>query len=247
MAEDIDTELIWLRPEPSARKPRFSRDQISRAAIAIADADGFDAVTMKRIAAELGAGTMTLYYYVRTKADIVALMQDAILADLLIPAAELPASWRDALVAISRRTREVLLVHPWSLVSLNDAQFGPNATRHYEQSLVAVSTLQLRMARKIELIGILDNYVFGNALSTVEALERVRAAAANPRLVTDAVAYGARLLGSGEFPQLAELSRQMASDVAEPGPPMTESALERQFETGLDALLNGLAESMNLT
>ena len=69
--------------------------------------EGFDAVTMKRIAAELGAATMTLYYYVRNKSDVVALMQDAILADLLIPDADLRGGWRDAFTAIARRTRGV--------------------------------------------------------------------------------------------------------------------------------------------
>ena len=82
---------------------------------------------------------MTLYYYVRNKSDIVALMQDAILADVLVPDECLHGSWRDAITAITRRTRDVLMAHPWSLTSLNDAQFGPNAMRHFEQSLAAVA------------------------------------------------------------------------------------------------------------
>ena len=93
---------------------------------------------MKRIATELGAGTMTVYYYVRNKTDVVALMHDAILAGVLIPGPELPGGWRDAIAAIARRTRQVLVAHPWSLASLGDAQFGPNALRHLEQSLAAV-------------------------------------------------------------------------------------------------------------
>src|ERR1700678_2227648 len=107
-----DTTLIWLRPEPSGRRPRYTRAEIARTALDLADAEGFEAVTMKRIASELGAGTMTLYYYIRTKADVVALMQDAILVDLLIPDDELPAYWRDAVIAIARRTRDLLLAHP---------------------------------------------------------------------------------------------------------------------------------------
>ena len=86
-----DTTLIWLRPEPSGRKPRYTRAEIARTALGIADTEGFDAVTMKRIAAGLGAGTMTLYYYVRNKADIVALMQDTIFEGVLVPAGELPS------------------------------------------------------------------------------------------------------------------------------------------------------------
>jgi AcrR family transcriptional regulator len=240
--------LIWMRPEPSGRKPRHTRDHITKAAISIADAEGFAAVTMKRIATELDAGTMTLYYYVRTKADVVALMQDEILAELLIADPDLPSGWRDALTAIARRTRAVLLAHPWALGSLNDAQFGPNATRHYEQSLAAISSLTIPRLAKIELLGIVDNFVFGNVLHSVESLERAKAAANDPRLVADAIAYGATLLATGEFPQLASLAGEMAKQPgdADAGPPMSDDALDRVFELGLDALLTGLTERMGL-
>ena len=69
------------------------------------------------------------------------------------------------------------LAHPWSLTSLNEAQFGPNASRHYEQSLAAIASLDLPVARRIELIGILDNYVAGNALNT----DRVASSGHEPR------------------------------------------------------------------
>ena len=155
-----DTTLIWLRPEPSGRKPRYTRAEIASTALGIADAEGFAAVTMKRIAAELGAGTMTLYYYVRNKADIVALMQDAIFEDVLVPAAEFPSGWRDAVALIARRTRDALVGHPWAVSSLNQAQFGPNAVRHYEQSLAALATTTLSYPQKTEEVtAILDDYV----------------------------------------------------------------------------------------
>src|SRR5271170_2989551 len=147
-----DNRPIWALPQPADRKPRYTREQIADAALRIADTEGFDAVTMKRIAAELGAGTMTVYYYVRNKTDIVALMQDAILADVLIPGSELPAGWRAAVAAIARRTRQVLMAHPWSLTSFNDAQFGPNAMRHLEQSLTAVAGTGLPVPARFELI-----------------------------------------------------------------------------------------------
>ena len=159
-------DLIWLRPEPNDRRPRFNREQITAAVLKIADDEGFEALTMKRIAAELDCGTMTLYYYVRTKADLVALMHDAILAEILLP--QLPADWREAVSAIARRTRDVLLAHPWSIASLNDAQFGPNAMRHVEQSLAALDALDLDTAEKLAFWGIVDDYVFGSVLRTVE-------------------------------------------------------------------------------
>jgi AcrR family transcriptional regulator len=104
---------IWTRPEPAGRKPRFSREQIAAVALALADAEGFTAVSMRRVATELGAGTMSLYRYIATKADLVALLDDALMAERLVPAAELPADWRAALALSARRTRQVYLRHPW--------------------------------------------------------------------------------------------------------------------------------------
>jgi AcrR family transcriptional regulator len=243
-----DSRPIWALPEPADRKPRYTREQIAATALRIADAEGFDAVTMKRIAAELGAGTMTLYYYVRTKADIVALMQDAILADVLIPGRELPAGWRDAITAIARRTRQVLMVHPWSLASLNDAQFGPNAMRHFEQSLAATAGTGLPAPARLELIAAVDDYVAGNALHSVESLTRAQIAQADPAMVAAAVDYGLAQLQAGDFPQLKALYGEGASTRAdEPAmPPMTQDALSRQFERGLQALLDGIAVHMNI-
>jgi AcrR family transcriptional regulator len=211
---------------------------------------------MKRVAAELGAGTMTLYYYVRNKSDIVALMHDAILADILVPGGELPAGWREATALIARRTREVLMAHPWSLASLLDAQLGPNAMRHFEQSLAGVAGTGLPAPARLELIAVVDDYVVGNALHGVEALTRARIAEADPGMVAAAVEYGLTQLTAAEFPELTALYRAapVASEASEAPaapeaavPPMTEAALAGQFERGLEALLDGLAERMNLS
>jgi AcrR family transcriptional regulator len=239
MAESTGSELIWLRPEPSERRPRLRREQITATAVRIADAEGFEAVTMKHVAAELGAGTMTLYYYVRTKADLVALMQDAILAEQLIADDELPAGWREAVTVIARRTREVLLAHPWSLSSFNEAEFGPNAMRHVEQSLAALDGLDLDPAAKLSLWAIVDAYVFGSALQAIESFTRVAEAQRNPRFATDALAFGRRQLATGRFPHLAALDRQApAAPPGGPGDPARQ--LDEQFERGLAALLDGL-------
>ncbi|HEY1918871.1 MAG TPA: TetR/AcrR family transcriptional regulator [Streptosporangiaceae bacterium] len=255
---------IWALPQPAERKPRYTRDQIADVALRLADQEGFEAVTMKRIAAELGAGTMTLYYYVRNKTDIVALMQDAILAEVIVPADELPTGWRDAAAAIARRTRQVLMAHPWSMSSLNDAQFGPNAMRHMEQSLTAMAGTGLSGQARLELLAVVDNYVFGNALHSIETLDRARAAQANPGMVTAVIEYSVTLLQTGEFPELNALYQAGASGAergveGEPegeaegraedeaaGPPMAEASLEAAFERGLQALLDGIAARWGL-
>jgi AcrR family transcriptional regulator len=239
-------DLIWLRPEPNDRRPRFNREQITAAVLKIADAEGFEALTMKRIAAELDCATMTLYYYVRTKADLVALMHDAILAEILL--SQLPSEWREAVSAIARRTRDVLLAHPWSVASLNDAQFGPNAMRHMEQSLAALDALDLDPQEKLAFWGIVDDYVFGNALHTIELLNRVTAAESNPALLADAMTFGRQQLATGQFPRLAVLDRKqpMLKQIKrdkKSGQPMA-AALSTQFERGLKVILDGLVDSM---
>lgn len=242
--------LIWLRREPAGRRPRYSREQIARAALTIADAEGFDAVTMKRISAELGAGTMTLYYYVRNKADIVTLMQDAILEDVLIPAEELPEGWREGVTAISRRTWDVLTRHPWSISSLNQAQFGPNAMRHYEQSLAVLRHTNLTGQQKIELTAIVDAHVAGNAIHAIETQERIRAAASDPTLIQDAMAYGQKLVAGGDFPELQALAASPPDQAEEPEAAVSArftEGLATRFTKGLAALLDGLERSYAIT
>ncbi|HEX4222345.1 MAG TPA: TetR/AcrR family transcriptional regulator [Pseudonocardiaceae bacterium] len=237
---ETDNAPIWTRPAPAGRKPRFTREQIAEAALRVADAEGFEAVTMKRIAAELGAGTMTLYYYVRNKADIVALMQDAILAEVLVPETELSSGWRAATTAIARRTRAMQLAHPWSPAALTDAMFGPNALRHMEQNLAALAGIRLAQQEKFELIATVDAYVLGSSLQAIESLSRAELAQTDPDAVAAAVEYGMRLLDGGEFPHLRAASDESAQ------PALTDARLTDQFEGGLAALLDGLAGRLSL-
>jgi AcrR family transcriptional regulator len=243
-----DQDPIWSRPEPAGRKPRFSREQIGAAALRIADDEGFAAVTMKRIASELGASTMTLYYYVRTKADVVALMQDAILAEVLVPEAELRSGWRAATAAIARRTRQVMIAHPWSPMSLDDSQFGPNAMRHMEQSLAALTDTKLSTAAKFALVAAVDDYVLGNAMHAIEAAARTAAAEADPGSAAATVAFALSLLETGEFPVLQALyTAQSEADPADTqAQAISPGALAENFERGLGALLDGLAARLGI-
>src|ERR1700739_1083731 len=105
---------IWAVSAPSARRPRFSREQLAEAALALADADGFDALTMRRVAEDLGAGTMTLYYYVRTKEDLLALVEDAMMGETFEACDPLPKAWRRAVRKLATATRTTYVRHPWA-------------------------------------------------------------------------------------------------------------------------------------
>jgi AcrR family transcriptional regulator len=234
------SQPVWTRPEPGARKPRFSREQIAATALAIADADGFDAVSIRRVAAELGAGTMSLYRYISAKTDLIALMDDAIMAEFLVPDGQLPADWRAALALIARATRAALLRHPWAVQALQgrgaaaqDGPFGPNGIRHFEQSLAAVATAPLNATAKLHLIANIDDYIFGHVLRTAELQARADADPAHAAAITG---YIQDQLATGQYPHLSNLNRDPAFQaIADPG------QLDQRFERGLRALLDGAA------
>ncbi len=234
---------IWYRPEPGTRRPRFSREQIAAVALEIADADGFDAVSMRKIAAKLGAGTMSLYRYISAKSDLIALMDDALLNESVLPDDELPADWRDAVTMIARRTREVLIRHPWAVTSLQgsgaasqDGGFGPGGLRHFEQSLAAVANAPLDTQAKLDLLANVDDFVFGHLLRAGEL--QARAAAADSDHAATVAALVTEQLRSGRYPQLAALAEDPAAAAM-----IEASKVDQRFERGLRALIDGAVPS----
>ena len=165
LAAHLDALDVWTRAEPATRKPRFTRDDIAAAAIRIADAEGLDAVSMRRIATDLDAGTMTLYHYVRTKDELLTLVSDAVMGEVALPAdVELPADWRAAITLIANRSRDALLRHPWMLDIHDDPPIGPNSVRHFDQSYGAVASLPVSLGERMEIILAVDEYVFGHCM-----------------------------------------------------------------------------------
>ena len=80
---------------------------------------------MRRVAAELQINPMSLYHYIGGKDDLAALMDDALMAETIVPDEELPADWREAVIAIARRTRAVFLRHRWVLAALHGTARPP--------------------------------------------------------------------------------------------------------------------------
>jgi AcrR family transcriptional regulator len=229
---------IWARPEPGTRRARFTREQIAEAALAISDSEGFEAVSMRRVAAELGAGTMTLYHYVRTKDELVALMDNAIMGELLIPDDELPSDWREALTLIARRTRDALVRHPWTLEAMGAAQIGPNGLRHMEQSVAAVAELDLDDVARFEVINLIDEYVFGHVIrgrrptrDDPEAMEE---------WLERATRYIEEQVQTGDYPHLQAIMPE--GGMSEFWKRFEEADVEdSRFERGLARLLDGIA------
>src|ERR1700754_3557298 len=91
-------ELLWRRQQPPTRGPkqRLDLDEIVRAAIEVADADGLSALSMRKVAERLGVGTMSLYTYVPGKAELVDVMLDTVCGEVGMPE-DVPGGWRGRL------------------------------------------------------------------------------------------------------------------------------------------------------
>src|SRR3954452_14008860 len=198
---------VWTRQPPGARRARFTRDQIARAALRIADEEGFEALSMRRLALALDAGTMTLYHYVRTKDELLALISDAVMGELILDEDELRGGWRRAMSNLARRSRDTFARHPWIFDVRDDPAIGPNSVRHFDQSIQALAELEISLRDKLDILSAVDEMVFGYALQMRNNYEG--------SIEDDAhmAEYVIALASTGEYPHLDKLLAEHGSGV----------------------------------
>jgi AcrR family transcriptional regulator len=240
--EDV-FDPIWARPEPTGRRAPRSRADIAQAAIAVADAEGIDAVSMRRVATELGLGTMSLYHYVRGKDELIDLMSDGILGLQLVDEAQLREGWRPALRAIAVATRRNFERHPWILGAMQPrprAVPGPSSLRHFDQSVAAVGDLDVDVRTKMEIVALIDDYVFGFSLRAYLAGLEERVEQAEPGWMQAVFDYMSVELETGAYPNVQRIvdENRAAGGKDEDLPAMALD--EGRFERGLERLLDGI-------
>ncbi len=164
------TDLAWDEPE-QADATGLTRAAVVRAALELADAEGLDAVSIRRVAARLQARPMSLYSHIASKDDLIALMLNEVSGELLVPE-PLPDDWRGALRLIARRAHDAYLAHPWMLTAFGRGpRVGPNQLRRAEQSATAVAALDLDPADAWTALRIVHEWTLGNALHVVTLRE----------------------------------------------------------------------------
>ncbi|HEY7429313.1 MAG TPA: TetR/AcrR family transcriptional regulator C-terminal domain-containing protein [Streptosporangiaceae bacterium] len=227
--------LVWARQQPS-RRPPLTREAIVEAAITVADAEGLDAVSLRRVSAELGARTMSLYSHIASKQDLLDLMLDEILGEFIVPG-KIPADWRAALRGIARQSRATGLRHPWlGALIAQRPRLGPNGIAHAEQSLAALASLAVDDQTKRVILTTVDDYTLGRVQREIAALELPkRQGVTDSTWRAEAAAYLERVVASGEYPYLAGAGG--TSIIGEQDP-------ERTFEAGLDLLIAGVATTV---
>jgi len=200
MAAEAPGESIWLRPERAAvgRPAQHTRAEITVVALRIADAEGLDAVSMRRVAAELGTGAASLYRYVETREELLDLMTDATAAEYQLSA---PAGdWLAGLVAVGEQARAVLRRHRWlAALTLTRPVIGPNSLTVIEHVLEILAGHPAPLEAKMEAFAML------NGLTATWALHEQ---AGGPALQARNIGYLMHAAASGGHPRLAELFAQ---------------------------------------
>jgi AcrR family transcriptional regulator len=139
-------ELLWGTAEPRRRRgPRrgLSVGEVVRSAIAIADRDGLEAVTMRRLAESLDVRPMALYTYVPGKSELLDLMLDAVYGDMPRTAWS-GDGWRERLTTVARDNRALFEAHPWAAaISTSRPPLGPGLMAKYEHELGALTNAGL--------------------------------------------------------------------------------------------------------
>ncbi|ACU71642.1 transcriptional regulator, TetR family [Catenulispora acidiphila DSM 44928] len=256
--ETAATRSIWERMalSPPVHRPVLTHALIAEAALRIADADGLEAVSMRRLATELGVSSMTCYRYVSGKDDVIELMLDTVRGGMLLDEDELaepgepgesagraePAGsshWRRVLRASAMRFRGVILMHPWMTDLPGRILFAPTPAflAVAEQNLAAFDGLGLTAAQITDITGAVTAYTRAGTHDEVTR-ERLRAPEGwtSPRDAKDANTDRlAWLLANGDYPRYER-------SLHEGAPRHDEQA---RFEFGLDCLLDGIAARLS--
>jgi AcrR family transcriptional regulator len=229
---------LWERIEGSSRGPRptLTHDQIARAAVEIADADGLSAVSMRHLAERLGVATMGLYRYVTGKDEVYELMLDAVAADLALP----DAGWRTVADSYARQLRALSLRHSWMYQAFArvPASLSPANVALMEKALGSIEGLGLDVDTMMAVFGTVNSFARGAVFAEVtqrEALERHGWESEDDARLAY-LPWVRWMLNSGRYPKVTRYIIEGSN----------EDDAEWQFEFGLNCMLDGIAARLGI-
>jgi AcrR family transcriptional regulator len=237
-------QLLWRSEQSGPRRgprPALSVDRLVDSAIALADRDGLDAVTMRRLADAVGVAAMALYTYVPGKAELLDLMLDRVYGQM--PRRPWRGNWRKRLAAIARNNRALYDAHPWAAaVSSSRPPLGPGLMAKYDHELSALEHLGLDDVQMDAALSFLLDFVRSSALAAEDARSIRRDSG-----LSDAQWWSAnaplleRILDPDAYPIAARVgSAAGAAQGAAYSP-------DHAWEFGLERVLDGLAALIERT
>jgi AcrR family transcriptional regulator len=229
-------DLLHSRRTKRARRgvqPALSRAEIVRTAMRVADGEGIEATSMRRIASELGAGTMTLYGYVSDREALLAAMLDEALAEIELLDRR-SGAWRDDLDLAARQLRAVCRRHSWvaQLLGTTPVLYAPRWLRTLEFSLAALEPFGLDVRHAAAIVRLVNNYVVG---TTLRESSDIRTAGQDDDQVAyqaAVTAYLQQVVSSGRYPAFSRLAQAMLEG--------RDLHPDENFDLGLRCLLDGV-------
>ncbi|MFD6437481.1 TetR/AcrR family transcriptional regulator [Streptomyces venezuelae] len=218
--EKPEIASVWTRPR--RQREQLSREQIVAEAVRLLDADGLEALSMRKLGTRLDAGATSLYRHVANKDELIELVVDEVYGELAVPTATGPAEWRDAAADSARSLRAMILRHPWVASVLGQVglvHLGPNVTKMSERMAAVYRTAGFPEAETELALSTVISYVIGMATSEAAYLSLIARSGTTER-------------------EFAERLRGDAGPDARTDDP--ERVREETFDYGLQRVLDGL-------
>ena len=220
-----------VKPPPGkGPKPGLTLERIVATAVAVADAEGLAAVSMNRVAKELRTGAMSLYRYVESKQELLALMIDAAIGE--VPKTPATGGWRERLEAWAWSTVRAMREHPWSArAPVAGPPVAPNAVAWFEDALAALAGTGLTADEKPSIILLLSGYVQNHVIVMAEVAQAFLATDPDEAMrgYSDTLR---RLTDAQRFPALHEILDAGVFERADPP--------DDEFRFGLERILDGI-------
>jgi AcrR family transcriptional regulator len=211
--------------QAAVRRPPLSRDQVLRAAVALADEGGIGALSMRKLGQVLGVEAMSLYNHVASKGDLLDGMVDVVFSEIGLPVGDV--GWKPAMRQRAISAREALARHRWAIGLMESRRSpGPATLRHHDAVLGCLRGAGFSVELTAHAYSVLDSYIYGFALQ--EASLPFDSAEEAPELAQEIAGQ----LPAGEYPHLTELA---VAHVLQPGYRYGD-----EFEIGLELILDGL-------
>jgi AcrR family transcriptional regulator len=204
----------------TAREP-LSRERSLTAAVAIADAEGIESLTMRRLASELGVEAMSLYHHVANKDDVLDGITDRVVSEIEVPPSGTP--WRAAMRDRAISAHGVLLAHPWAATMIMSRfNIGPGITRYLDATFGRLREGGFSIHGALDAWHTLDSHIYG---FTLQELQLPFDAADNAQVSADVI----ELFDPTQFPYVVEVVTEIS-----------KTGRVEHFEFGLDLILDGL-------
>jgi AcrR family transcriptional regulator len=214
---------------PAEKRVPLNRERVLSGALAVADAEGVDALTMRLLAEHLGVKPMALYHHFANKSEIIDGIVDLVFSEIELPS--ISGEWRPEMKRRACSARQVLKRHPWSIPLLQSRTHpGPATLRHHNAVIGALRGAGFSMAMTAHAYALLDSYSYGFALS--EASLPIN----GPETVAEVAESMMLQYLAKDYPYLSEFSTE---HILKPG-----YDFGQEFEFGLELVLDGLARSL---